>query len=298
MALRDLPYLPLYVQDLLTDEKLAECNAEAHGVYLRLMCLMHKNEAYGKILLDEKYQHAGANKYENFAAKLQKHFPWPAEIIAAGLKELASERVITVTENTISQKRMVRDNELSEIRAAAGLKGAQAKNFATANQPAKRQQNAKTGKKANTFTEQTHGPNAEKNADFATAKQLANTETETENEVENASVKKSGAAKIVAVQLPWDTPEFIAAWELWRQYKRQQHRFSYKPIGEQAALKDLAKMAAGDETTAIELIYYAMAKGWKGIYRNQSFENDKRRTGATGEQLASLLAAKLGIKAK
>ena len=43
MALRDQPYLPLYVQDFLTDEKLAECSAMATGVYIRLMCIMHKS---------------------------------------------------------------------------------------------------------------------------------------------------------------------------------------------------------------------------------------------------------------
>lgn len=32
MALRDQPYLPLYVQDFLTDEKLRECSYEAEFV--------------------------------------------------------------------------------------------------------------------------------------------------------------------------------------------------------------------------------------------------------------------------
>lgn len=40
MALRDQPYLPLYVLDFLVDEKLAYCSAESTGVYIRLMCIL------------------------------------------------------------------------------------------------------------------------------------------------------------------------------------------------------------------------------------------------------------------
>ena len=54
MALRDQPYLPLYVQDFLTDEKLIECSASATGVYIRVMCIMHKSDPYGMILLKQK----------------------------------------------------------------------------------------------------------------------------------------------------------------------------------------------------------------------------------------------------
>jgi uncharacterized protein YdaU (DUF1376 family) len=54
MALRNQPYIPLYVQDFLTDEKLIECSAQSTGVYIRLMCIMHKSEDYGKILLKQK----------------------------------------------------------------------------------------------------------------------------------------------------------------------------------------------------------------------------------------------------
>ena len=67
MALRNSPYLPLYVQDFLTDEKLADCSANANGVYIRLMCILHKSEPYGKILLKQKYkQNASKHISKNF----------------------------------------------------------------------------------------------------------------------------------------------------------------------------------------------------------------------------------------
>ena len=56
MALRNNPYLPLYIQDFMTDEKLAECSPHATGVYIRIMCLLHKCEIYGKFLLNQNYK--------------------------------------------------------------------------------------------------------------------------------------------------------------------------------------------------------------------------------------------------
>ena len=56
MALKDQPYLPLYVDDFLSDEKLSLCSAESTGVYIRLMCLMHKSDEYGAVLLKQKFK--------------------------------------------------------------------------------------------------------------------------------------------------------------------------------------------------------------------------------------------------
>ena len=54
MSRREQPYIPLYAMDFLTDEKLRECSAESVGVYIMLMCVMHKQEEYGTILLRQK----------------------------------------------------------------------------------------------------------------------------------------------------------------------------------------------------------------------------------------------------
>lgn len=151
MALRNQPYFPLYVQDLLTDEKLIECSAEAHGVYLRLLCIMHKSNPYGTILLRQKDQQS-AQQVKNFATKLDKHLPFSFEVIENALNELIEQDVIQIYDAKLSQKRMVRDNEISLLRSEAGKKGG----FATAKKSAKH-----------------------------TAKELANSENE--NEYENES---------------------------------------------------------------------------------------------------------------
>lgn len=149
MALRDQPYLPLYVQDFLTDEKLAECSASATGVYIRLLCLMHKSETYGSILLRQKHQQTG-DQIRNFATMFAKVMPFDTDVIHNGLFELIDEKVIQIEGDTISQKRMIKDNNLSVTRSNTGSLG---------------------GKKTK-----------ENRLNFATANNVANTEIESDNE--------------------------------------------------------------------------------------------------------------------
>lgn len=118
MALRNQPYIPLYVNDFITDEKLIECSAESTGVYIRLLCIMHKPKDYGIITLAKK-DIKSENVIENFAIKLTKQMPYSTEIIMHSLQELFEENVIKITGNKLIQKRMVKDNKLSETRAKA-----------------------------------------------------------------------------------------------------------------------------------------------------------------------------------
>lgn len=126
MALRDQPYLPLYVQDYMTDEKLAECSATANGVFIRIMCVMHKSEPYGKILLKQRDKQS-TQQIENFAIKLAKHMPFHLNEIISSVKELTDEGVLIIEGDYLVQKRMVIDFELSEKRAKAGRRGVFAK---------------------------------------------------------------------------------------------------------------------------------------------------------------------------
>lgn len=127
MALRDQPFLPLYVQDFLTDEKLAECSAESTGVYIRLLCLMHKSHEYGKILLRQK-DHQNERQTFNFAVKLARQMPYTVDVIESGLIELLDNEVIYIDGDALCQHRMIKDGEISEIRAKSGKKGAEVSN--------------------------------------------------------------------------------------------------------------------------------------------------------------------------
>lgn len=124
MALRDQPYIPLYVMDFLSDEKLRDCSAESVGVYIMLMCVMHKSETYGTIVLKPKYQNAGTET-QCYAKMLRKQLPFSEDVIERALDELLDAGVLTRNPETnfLQQKRMVKDFDISTKRAEAGKQG-------------------------------------------------------------------------------------------------------------------------------------------------------------------------------
>lgn len=176
MALRDNPYLPLYIQDFLTDEKLIECSAQSTGVYIRLMCIMHKSDDYGKILLKQKDKQTD-KQIKNFALKIAKHMPYSVEIVESSIDELVAEKVLYIEDDFLVQKRMVRDCEISLKRASAGSEG---------------------GKKTMSFA-----------SGFAQAKFKANNQANSDNdndiENENDNKEEKEIRKIVPPKIEWVT---------------------------------------------------------------------------------------------
>jgi hypothetical protein len=158
MALRDQPYLPLYVKDLMTDEKLAECSPAAHGIYLRLICILHKEETYGSSKLKDKYKNS-SDILLDFSEQFSTNMPFKTGAIYDGLSELFSEGVIQIRGNRLSQKRMVKDGEISDKRSKSGKNGG-----------------VKTSEK-----------NKKLAKEFATAKSIANTANE--NAIANSTSK-------------------------------------------------------------------------------------------------------------
>ena len=128
MALRNQPYFPLYVQDYLTDEKLNMCSAASQGVYIKVLCIMHKSKQYGTILLKQNEWQKDST-CQSFARKLSRLLPFDSETIKKALDELVFEDVLQLDEKdgVLSQKRMIKDNDISEKRSKAGSKGGFAK---------------------------------------------------------------------------------------------------------------------------------------------------------------------------
>jgi hypothetical protein len=81
----------------------------------------------------------------------------------------------------------------------------------------------------------------------------------------------------VMVILPFESEEFINYWDMWKEFKRKQFKFTYStPQSEQAALKDLVKLSNGDEQIALQIIEQSLAKGWKGFF---ALKNETNATG-------------------
>ena len=112
----------------MTDEKLAECSPHATGIYIRIMCLMHKSERYGMLLLKDKYKKSG-NMHHDFASMLVRHMPYTIDEIEIGISELIENNVLYYEDNYICQKRMISDYDLSEKRASAGANGGNAARY-------------------------------------------------------------------------------------------------------------------------------------------------------------------------
>lgn len=157
-----LPYMPIYVQDIMTDDKLNECSAATQGIYFKIMCLMHKSANYGKILLKQNYKQ-GTDFCLCLARQLVKRLTFECEEIYNALKELTREDVCQIEGDFLVQKRMVKDNLLSEIRAKAGQQG---------------------GKRS-------QSKNKKFASDFAKAKNKANTENEIDFEIDFENVNSS-----------------------------------------------------------------------------------------------------------
>lgn len=63
------------------------------------------------------------------------------------------------------------------------------------------------------------------------------------------------------------SPEFLDKWNLWKDFRWQEHKFKYKGcISEQAALMRLTTVALGKEETAVEIIMQSIAMKWKDFY--------------------------------
>ena len=137
MALTNQPYIPLYVQDWLSNNKLKFCSIGSHGLMINIMCVLHKENEYGTILLKQKYQQ-NTSKVRNFASMLAKLLPFDFAEIEPCLNELLDEKVLTIEDNKLICNRMVNDAALSKTRAIAGSKrGKGSKDFAPAKPPAK-----------------------------------------------------------------------------------------------------------------------------------------------------------------
>lgn len=72
--------------------------------------------------------------------------------------------------------------------------------------------------------------------------------------------------KEIQIQFPFPSPAFTQLWNRWKQYKKEEHKFSFKsPLSEQASLDNLFKITNGSEASAIETINHTMANTWKGF---------------------------------
>lgn len=86
------------------------------------MCLMHKEDTYGKLVLKQKFKQTDKQE-KNFALMLAKLLPFDIAEIETCLSELIEEKVLIIHDDILICKRMVKDAETSTAKANAGKLG-------------------------------------------------------------------------------------------------------------------------------------------------------------------------------
>lgn len=72
------------------------------------------------------------------------------------------------------------------------------------------------------------------------------------------------------------TESFLLTWDLWKQYKKEEFKFSYKSsLTEQTAIDHLFEISNGKEDVAIAIVKQSIGNGWKGLFELKNFGNGK-----------------------
>ena len=109
------PSFQFYPGDWLRDTALRSCSVEARGLWIEMICLMHEGSPYGWLKVGDKVIHPD-NLARIVGSTLQNVEGW--------LKELEHAKVFSKSDDgVIISRRMIRDEEIRQARAAGGVMG-------------------------------------------------------------------------------------------------------------------------------------------------------------------------------
>jgi len=109
------PAFQFYPEDWLSNIKLQLCPMSSHGLLINLMCLMHQSDRYGYLLIN------GSQPSHRTIRELLR---MNHRTFTLNLSILVNNGVLKVDDDgTIYCHRMVKDQELREVRKAAGSRG-------------------------------------------------------------------------------------------------------------------------------------------------------------------------------
>ena len=109
------PSFQFYPSDWLRDTALRSCSTGARGLWMDMICFMHEGKPYGHLKVGDKVI---------LPSNLARMVGDNSDVVSDWLLELSQAGVYDTTEDgVIFSKRMVRDENLRQIRAAGGSKG-------------------------------------------------------------------------------------------------------------------------------------------------------------------------------
>ena len=95
--------------------------------------------------------------------------------------------------------------------------------------------------------------------------------------------------EIVDLVFPFNSFEFMNAWNEWMDERKRKKTKPYTHRGAQGALHNLQKISGNNEQTAIEIINQSIIQGWQGLFPLKTQKNNESNT---NNELARLLADK------
>lgn len=109
------PAFQFYPADWRKDPALSSCSLAARGLWIELMCIAHESDRYGYL---------SVNGRPMGSAQLARMVGESPAILAKLMAELEDAAVFSrEADGTIYSRRMVKDERIREVRAAAGKKG-------------------------------------------------------------------------------------------------------------------------------------------------------------------------------
>ena len=109
------PSFQFYPSDWLRDTALRSCSTGARGLWIDMICFMHEGQPYGHLKVGNKVI-LSSNLARMVGETIDTVDEWLDELKQAGVYE-------TTEEGVIYSRRMIRDENLRQIRAAGGVKG-------------------------------------------------------------------------------------------------------------------------------------------------------------------------------
>jgi len=67
----------------------------------------------------------------------------------------------------------------------------------------------------------------------------------------------------------------LDAWNLWKEFRKEQFRTTYKPLGEAAAISKLLRISNNNKEHQAQIIQQSIENGWKGLFELKTEKQTK-----------------------
>ena len=67
----------------------------------------------------------------------------------------------------------------------------------------------------------------------------------------------------------------LEAWNLWKEFRKEQFRTTYKPLGEAAAISKLLRISNNNKEHQAQIIQQSIENGWKGLFELKTEKQTK-----------------------